>query len=184
MHHENLNRMKDLPSKTIAMRERDAVRKAMSADDCENLRVIELLFFAYRSFVTDADVVLADFGFGRAHHRVLHFVNRLPGLTVAELLDILKITKQSLSRVLRELVETGHIVQQRGASDRRQRLLYPTKKGRKLALKLSGMQSRRIDRALEMQDQEGKRMIDAFLRQMTDEDERPFIDMLHSQAGS
>ena len=91
--------------------------------------IIELLFFAYRDFVTEADDVLAKFGFGRAHHRVLHFVNRNPGMKVAELLDILKITKQSLGRVLKQLVDQGYVVQKEGASDRRQRLLYVTAKG-------------------------------------------------------
>src|ERR1700748_444100 len=67
--------------------------------------LIELIFFAYRDFVGEADLVLASYGFGRAHHRVLHFVDRLPGLTIAELLDILRITKQSLNRVLRDLLE-------------------------------------------------------------------------------
>ena len=67
--------------------------------------LIELLFFAYRDFVGGPDLILAEYGFGRAHHRVLHFVLRRPGLTIAELLDILKITKQSLNRVLKELVE-------------------------------------------------------------------------------
>ena len=70
--------------------------------------LIELLFFAYRDFVGDPDSILERYGFGRAHHRVLHFVNRNPGLTIAALLDILKITKQSLGRVLKELLEQGY----------------------------------------------------------------------------
>src|ERR1700758_5238976 len=73
---------------------------------------IELLFFAYREFVGDPDAVLATFGFGRAHHRVLHFVNRHPGMRVADLLDLLRITKQSLGRVLKELVDRGYGAQQ------------------------------------------------------------------------
>jgi DNA-binding MarR family transcriptional regulator len=113
-----------------------------------NWDVIELLFFAYRDFTGDADEVLAKLGFGRAHHRVLHFVNRQPGLKVAELLDILKITKQSLGRVLRQLIEQGYVVQKEGANDRRQRLLYVTGRGEALAMKLAGMQSARIARAL------------------------------------
>src|SRR5262249_41205057 len=86
--------------------------------------VIELLFFAYRDFIGDPDDVLAKCGFGRAHHRVLHFVNRNPGMKVAELLDILKITKQSLGRVLKQLIDQGYVAQKEGANDRRQRLLY------------------------------------------------------------
>jgi DNA-binding MarR family transcriptional regulator len=110
--------------------------------------IIELLFFAYRDFVTEPDDVLAKFGFGRAHHRVLHFVNRNPGMKVAELLDILKITKQSLGRVLKQLVDEGYVVQKEGASDRRQRLLYVTAKGESLAMKLAGLQTARIAQAL------------------------------------
>src|SRR5918997_23497 len=110
--------------------------------------LIELLFFAYRDFISDPDEVLAKFGFGRAHHRVLHFVNRNPGMKVAELLDILRITKQSLGRVLKQLIDEGYVVQKEGASDRRQRLLYVTPKGEALALKLAGLQTARIAAAL------------------------------------
>jgi len=109
--------------------------------------IIELLFFAYRDFVGDPDEVLSKLGFGRAHHRVLHFVNRNPGMKVAELLDILRITKQSLGRVLKQLVDQGYVVQREGAADRRQRLLYVTPKGEALALKLATLQTERISRA-------------------------------------
>ncbi|SDR60472.1 DNA-binding transcriptional regulator, MarR family [Rhizobiales bacterium GAS191] len=110
--------------------------------------LIELLFFAYRDFVGEADLVLASYGFGRAHHRVLHFVDRLPGLTIAELLDILRITKQSLNRVLRDLVEAGFIEQRAGVSDRRRRLLVTTKLGETLARELARVQSARIAKGL------------------------------------
>ena len=110
--------------------------------------IIELLFFAYRDFISEPDDVLAKFGFGRAHHRVLHFVNRNPGMKVAELLDILKITKQSLGRVLKQLVDQGYVAQRAGPQDRRQRLLYVTAKGEALAMKLAGLQTARIARAL------------------------------------
>jgi DNA-binding MarR family transcriptional regulator len=110
--------------------------------------IIELLFFAYRDFVGDPDHVLAKFGFGRAHHRVLHFINRNPGIKVADLLVILKITKQSLGRVLKQLVDQGYVTQQEGADDRRQRLLFVTPKGEALALKLAGLQTTRIARAV------------------------------------
>ena len=110
--------------------------------------IIELLFFAYRDFVSDPDDALAKFNFGRAHHRVLHFVNRNPGMKVAELLDILKITKQSLGRVLKQLIDQGYVLQKEGAHDRRQRLLFVTPKGEALALKLAALQSARITRAL------------------------------------
>jgi DNA-binding MarR family transcriptional regulator len=130
------------------------------AEECETLTerpkrevepiwdVIELLFFAYRDFIGDPDEVLATFGFGRAHHRVLHFVNRNPGMKVAELLEILKITKQSLGRVLKQLVDEGYVLQKAGANDRRQRLLYVTQKGEALAMELAGLQTERIARAL------------------------------------
>ena len=99
----------------------------------EDLRQgIELLFFAYRDFTAEADAVLARLGFGRAHHRVIYFVGRKPGMTVSELLDILKITKQSLSRVLGQLVRDGYIIQRPGDTDRRQRLLELTPKGAEL----------------------------------------------------
>jgi DNA-binding MarR family transcriptional regulator len=110
--------------------------------------IIELLFFAYRDFVADPDHVLAKFGFGRAHHRVLHFINRNPGIKVADLLVILKITKQSLGRVLKQLVDQGYVVQREGDNDRRQRLLFVTPKGEALALKLAGLQTTRIARAV------------------------------------
>jgi DNA-binding MarR family transcriptional regulator len=110
--------------------------------------VIELLFFAYRDFVGDPDDVLSKFGFGRAHHRVLHFVNRNPGMKVADLLDILKITKQSLGRVLKQLIDQGYVEQKEGERDRRQRLLYATPKGAELALRLAHLQTTRISRAL------------------------------------
>ena len=110
--------------------------------------IIELLFFAYRDFVGDADHELEAFGFGRAHHRVLHFVHRYPGLKVADLLDVLRITKQSLGRVLKQLLDEGYIVQRTGNNDRRQRLLYATAKGEALVGKLAGLQTDRINRAL------------------------------------
>ena len=110
--------------------------------------LIELLFFAYRDFVSDPDGVLETYGFGRAHHRVLHFVNRNPGMKVADLLDILKITKQSLGRVLKQLIDEGFIEQKEGANDRRQRLLFATPKGAQLAYNLAGLQEARLGRAL------------------------------------
>ena len=111
------------------------------------LEFAELLFFAYRDFTRDPDAILKDFGFGRAHHRVLHFVNRHSGLRVADLLDILNITKQSLGRVLKQLVDQGYVLQKEGEQDRRQRLLYVTPKGEALALRLATLQTQRILRA-------------------------------------
>jgi DNA-binding MarR family transcriptional regulator len=104
--------------------------------DSEAAALVEMLFFAYRDFVADADASLAELNFGRAHHRVLHFVGRSPGMTVAQLLDILRITKQSLSRVLKDLLEQGYVLQKEGPEDRRQRLLYLTDEGEALWQKL------------------------------------------------
>jgi DNA-binding MarR family transcriptional regulator len=138
-----------------------------------NLRwdIIELLFFAYRDFVGDADDELEVFGFGRAHHRVLHFVHRYPGLKVADLLDVLRITKQSLGRVLKQLLEENYIVQKTGNSDRRQRLLYATAKGEALVGKLAGLQTDRINRALRDIGPEGAETVRRFLRAMIDRDD-------------
>ncbi len=108
----------------------------------------DLLFFAYRDFTGEADAVLQEFGFGRAHHRVLHFVNRRPGLRVADLLDILRITKQSLARVLKQLVDRGFIAQEAGDKDRRERRLHLTPQGQALAGKLAGLQIGQIGQAL------------------------------------
>jgi DNA-binding MarR family transcriptional regulator len=105
---------------------------------------IELLFFAYRDFTAEPDAILEHYGFGRAHHRVVHFVGRRPQMTVGDLLVILRITKQSLNRVLGQLVRQGFIVQHRGAQDRRQRLLELTEKGRELERQLSAPQRARV----------------------------------------
>ncbi|MDE2331966.1 MAG: MarR family transcriptional regulator [Bradyrhizobium sp.] len=133
--------------------------------------IIELLFFAYRDFVGDADNELEAFGFGRAHHRVLHFVHRYPGLKVADLLDVLRITKQSLGRVLKQLLEEGYIVQRTGNNDRRQRLLFATAKGETLVAKLAGLQTDRINRALRDITPAGMDAVHQFLRAMIDHDD-------------
>jgi DNA-binding MarR family transcriptional regulator len=130
--------------------------------------IIELLFFAYRDFVGDADHELEAFGFGRAHHRVLHFVHRYPGLKVADLLDVLRITKQSLGRVLKQLLDEGYIVQKAGNNDRRQRLLFATPKGEALVAKLAGLQTERLNRALRGIEPDGLEAIQQFLRAMID----------------
>jgi DNA-binding MarR family transcriptional regulator len=133
--------------------------------------IIELLFFAYRDFVGDADNELEAFGFGRAHHRVMHFVYRYPGLKVADLLDVLRITKQSLGRVLKQLLDEGYIVQKTGNNDRRQRLLYATAKGEALVAKLAGLQTKRIDRALDQIGPAQAETVRRFLRAMIDRDD-------------
>ena len=114
----------------------------------EDLRQgIELLFYAYRDFTAEPDAMLAKNGLGRAHHRVVYFVGRYPSITVTELLGILQITKQSLSRVLSDLVEQEYIAQRPGTKDRRQRLLTLTDKGVELERSLSDAQRARIAQA-------------------------------------
>jgi DNA-binding MarR family transcriptional regulator len=148
----------------------DTITGPMSDGDGIEFEIIELLFFAYRDFTSDPDAILAKSGFGRAHHRVVHFVNRQPGMTVADLLETLRITKQSLARVLKQLVDSGYIHQVVGPEDRRQRRLYPTRKGRELALELARPQSRRIAKALEGKGPEGQKMVRQFLKAMSDTD--------------
>jgi DNA-binding MarR family transcriptional regulator len=154
------------------------ITTALSLEEGIDFTIIELFFFAYRDFTSDPDQILTDYGFGRAHHRVLHFVNRTPGLTVAELLDVLKITKQSLARVLKQLIDAGHIVQVQGPRDRRQRELYPTAKGRSLSLALARPQSRRIHDALEGAGPGDRAVIERFLKGMVNPELRPQIDKM------
>ncbi|CAG0912097.1 unnamed protein product, partial [Cyprideis torosa] len=108
---------------------------------------VELLFFAYKGFTSDPDRILAEYGLGRAHHRAVHFINRHSGLTVSELLEILGITKQSLNRVLRKLVEAGYVVSEVGKEDRRERNLTLTSAGRAFEAELSAAQHRRMREA-------------------------------------
>ncbi len=144
--------------------------------------LIELFFFAYRDFVADPDDILSPLGFGRAHHRVLHFVNRHPGMRVTDLLDILRITKQSLGRVLRELVDEGFVESRAGASDRRQRLLFPTAKGEALAREFIAIQSRRIGAALEECGEGSQDAARRFLIAMIDPEDRPDVERLIQRA--
>jgi DNA-binding MarR family transcriptional regulator len=137
--------------------------------------LIELFFFAYRDFVGDADRLLENYGFGRAHHRVLHFVSRAPGLTIAELLEILKITKQSLNRVLKELITEGFIDSRAGAQDRRHRQLFASAKGERLARDLAQMQTRRFSGALDLVGPDAREQATAFLLAMVDAHERDRI---------
>jgi DNA-binding MarR family transcriptional regulator len=126
----------------------DIIAPPTKTHDSDAVSLVELLFFAYRDFVAGPDEILEGLGFGRAHHRVLHFVGRSPGMTVAQLLDILRITKQSLSRVLKELIEKGYVIQKEGAEDRRQRLLYLSPSGDALWKKLITPQLARFHDAI------------------------------------
>ncbi|MGD0531158.1 MAG: MarR family transcriptional regulator [Methyloceanibacter sp.] len=153
-------------------------RKSARRPDAELLAFAELLFFAYRDFTRDPDAILKDFDFGRAHHRVLHFVNRHSGLRVADLLDALKITKQSLGRVLKQLIDKGYIVQQAGSIDRRERLLYPTEAGRALAIRLAAPQLVRLAEALRAAGPTADAVVRGFLQAMINAEERPKVSSI------
>lgn len=111
----------------------------------EQIRLAQdMLFFAYRDFTGAADVILEELGLGRAHHRALHFIGRTPGITVGALLTTLRITKQSLARVLSALMDQGYVTQFTGRSDRRQRLLSLTDAGQALERRLFERQRERL----------------------------------------
>ena len=118
----------------------------VSRDD-ELRRGIEAMFFAYRGFTSDPDKILAGYSYGRAHHRAIHFIDRCPGTTVNNLLDILGVTKQSLNRVLRKLIEDGLVKSKIGEVDKRERHLVLTPDGLKLERQLSKMQRQRMGEA-------------------------------------
>jgi DNA-binding MarR family transcriptional regulator len=139
---------------------------------------VELLFFAYRDFTGGPDAVLEEYGFGRAHHRVLHFVHRNPGLRVADLLDILKITKQSLARVLKQLIDKGFIMQRAGNDDRRERRLFVTARGGRLAEKLSTLQTQHLEAALAKAGPGAAEFARRFLFAMITESDRPRVEAL------
>lgn len=142
------------------------------------LTLIELLFFAYRDFTRDADAILSTLSLGRAHHRVLHFVDRHPGLRVADLLEILKITKQSLAPVLKQLVDEGWIEQQTGVEDRRVRRLRATAKGVTLARRLDQVQAKRVAAALAACRPGQEDAVRGFLFAMINGDERSRVETL------
>lgn len=111
----------------------------------EHLRKgIEAMFFAYRGFTADPDRILADKDYGRAHHRAIHFINRSPGTTVNNLLAILGVTKQSLNRVLRSLMQDGLVESKVGRVDKRERHLFLTDAGAVLERSLSDAQRDRM----------------------------------------
>ena len=148
------------PANPLYLREAD-LRQAM-----------ELLFFGYRDFTADADRILAEYGFGRAHHRVIYFVGANDGITVGALLDILRITKQSLSRVLGQLIDEGYVVQNEDSDDRRRRRLSLTEAGRALEARLTDVQSRRIARAYRSAGAEAVAGFRTVMRGLIDESDR------------
>ena len=136
----------------------------------------DLLFFAYRDFTNAADVILEELGLGRAHHRALHFIGRNPRITVSDLLLILRITKQSLARVLGALVEQGYVAQTQGPDDRRQRLLTLTEKGAALERRLF---ERQVERLAPAFSQAGPAAVDGFrtvMRAIMDQTARDYMD--------
>jgi len=162
----------------LASKERGATRTGSGSPAASSpgvpvdFELIELLFFAYRDFVGEPDRLLERHGFGRAHHRVLHFINRHQGLNVAELLDILEITKQSLARVLKDLIQAGFVLQKAGQEDRRQRLLYLTGPGKQLADALATMQNERMKRALAQAGPQQRETVVRFLSALIDSERR------------
>lgn len=173
----------NLSTKTATAENSVAQRSSGTGGSTEPIwDIIELLFFAYRDFVGDPDEVLLKLGFGRAHHRVLHFVNRNPGIKVADLLEILNITKQSLGRVLKQLIDQGYVSQKEGAEDRRQRLLFATAKGETLALKLATLQTQRISRAFGELGPNAHEAARRFLTSMIDVDNRDGVLRLIARA--
>ena len=137
--------------------------------------LIERMFFGYRDFVGVADSALGETGYGRAHHRVLHFVDRNPGLTVGELLAILKVTKQGLARVLKTLVDDGLIQGEPGPTDRREKRLSTTRRGHALARELAALQTARIEQALALAGPGSRATVAAFLAGLVDDCERPAV---------
>jgi DNA-binding MarR family transcriptional regulator len=136
----------------------------------------DLLFFAYRDFTNAADVILAELGLGRAHHRAMHFIGRNPGLTVSDLLIILRITKQSLARVLSDLMDRGYVAQAPGRSDRRQRLLSLTPSGSALERRLYESQKTRLGPAFQAAGEQAVAGFNSVLRGIMDDTARAYID--------
>lgn len=176
--------MTDITSEGSSSQRGAPGQQPLAADDgrrtptADLIACIELFYFAYRGFTCDPDTILDHYGFGRAHHRVLHFVHRNPGLKVAELLDILKITKQSLARVLKQLVDEGFIIQKAGNEDRRERRLYLSAKGARLTDKLTQIQAKRIEGALAELGPEADVVARNFLFAMIAEKDRPQVETL------
>jgi DNA-binding MarR family transcriptional regulator len=172
--------MADIYERTARLRLKRAERPSPPASgggqqEADPLWFIEALFLAYREFIREPDRILSEIGFGRAHHRALYFVHRYPGMRVADLLEILQITKQSLARVLRELVKEGYIQRRSGETDRRERLLYPTERGQALALRLTELQIGKVQAALAAVGDDGAAAVAAFLRHMAPDAVRPAV---------
>lgn len=133
---------------------------------------IEAMFFAYRGFTKDPDRILSGLDYGRAHHRAIHFINRAPGTTVNNLLNILGVTKQSLNRVLRRLISDGLVESRVGTQDKRERHLYLTDQGRQLETRLSDAQRARMRAAFKEAGPEAVAGFRQVLESMMDADMR------------
>lgn len=144
---------------------------------------IEMMFFAYRDFTSDPDRILAQRGYGRAHHRAIHFIKRRSGISVVGLLDILRVTKQSLSRVLRRLMDDGLVVSSAGESDRRLRLLYLSEAGENLERALSEPQRARVRRAYAAAGPEAVAGFRRVLERMVEDDQRDDVLSLVAERG-
>ncbi|WP_424941472.1 MarR family winged helix-turn-helix transcriptional regulator [Aliiroseovarius sp. S253] len=143
---------------------------------------IEAMFFAYRGFTADPDRILNKYGYGRAHHRALHFVSRTPGTTVNNLLSILGVTKQSLNRVLRTLIEDELVESRVGTRDKRERHLFLTDKGAALEQELSDAQRERMRQAYREAGPEAVQGFRTVLEAMMDHDmQRHFTRMKDSR---
>jgi DNA-binding MarR family transcriptional regulator len=157
---------------------------AESVPDSDIRLAQDLLFFAYRDFTNAADVILEELGLGRAHHRAMHFIGRHPGITVSALLSILRITKQSLARVLNELVDRGYVAQTPGLGDRRQRLLRLTDAGEDLERRLFARQKARLAEAFHAAGSEAFVGFQQVMRGIMDESARAWIDLASRETGA
>lgn len=141
-------------------------------------RGIEAMFFAYRGFTADPDRILDLHGYGRAHHRAVHFINRAPGATVNALLDVLGVTKQSLNRVLRTLIEDELVESRVGQKDKRERHLFLTAKGKSLEAELSEAQRARMRTAFSKAGPEAVAGFREVLEAMMDTDQQLYFNAL------
>ena len=144
---------------------------------------IEAMFFAYRGFTADPDRILENYAYGRAHHRAIHFINRAPGTTVNNLLDILGVTKQSLNRVLRTLIEDGLVDSRIGKKDKRERHLFLTERGTALERLLADAQTARMRAAYRVAGPDAVAGFRQVLEAMMDADQRRHFNALRDGGG-
>ncbi len=156
-------------------------QKLLYLTDEQLLQGIELMFFAYKGFTSDPDRILEEFGYGRAHHRAIHFINRWSGLTVNDLIDILGVTKQSLNRVLRQLIEDQLVESRVGTEDKRQRNLYLTLAGEALEKELATAQQARVRKAFSEAGPEAVQGFREVLENMIDDGQTAHIMALRKE---